>query len=217
MILLAVLLSLEPPPPPGGWPCESPLRVEELGGGRAGVECHQNPSLNFYYEVDARTGRVLRELRGYAFTRSPDGRRVAHAGQVPHFAAAPLKSFYLQVDGRTLYPKGGGPEERGIQLENGVHRNVLDLWSNLAWAPSGRAVACAVRAFDWRPEEPSSNVGEELNERFLLLTVTLAGKTRLHALSKPAGPLEVRWSGEDAVEVAGQDGRALLRAAARRR
>jgi hypothetical protein len=207
VILLAALLWMQPAPPPGVWPCDSPLEVHDIGGGRASVECHRNPSLNHYYEVDLRTGRVLRELKGYAFTRSPDGKRVAHAGWVPHFSPAPIKSFYLQVDGRALYPRDAGPEERGLKIENGVHRDVHDLMSNLAWSPDGRAVAYLVRAYDWRPDPPGSAYGDELHERCLLVVVPLYGEARVYAARRGQGRARLSWDGTTAVDADWDDGR----------
>jgi hypothetical protein len=58
-------------------PCGSIVKVQWVGENIIGSECHGNPSLSYYYEVDATTGKVLREYLGYGFVRSPDLAKVA--------------------------------------------------------------------------------------------------------------------------------------------
>src|SRR5207247_10956638 len=56
------------------------------------------------FNTDITTGKVLRDLNGLFFTPSPDGKHVAHIGPIPHFAPPYAQSYYLQVDGVTIYP-----------------------------------------------------------------------------------------------------------------
>lgn len=94
-------------------PCSSILAIEWVSAGSIAAECHINPSLGQYLEVDLATGRNLRDLLGYGFTRSPDGRKVAHVGWIVHFAPRYAQSEYLQVDGVTVYPLPTG--QRPVQ------------------------------------------------------------------------------------------------------
>lgn len=89
-------------------PCGSILNVQWAGENLIGAECHGNPSLSYYYEVNATTGKVLHEYLGYGFVRSPDLVKVAHVGWIIHFAPPWVKSQYLQVGSTILYPLPSG-------------------------------------------------------------------------------------------------------------
>jgi len=65
-------------------PCASILDVQWAGEDTIAAECHSNPSLDYYYEVSALTGKVLHEYLGYGFVRSPDLAKVAHVGWIIH-------------------------------------------------------------------------------------------------------------------------------------
>src|SRR5690348_15847130 len=74
---------------------DQPCGVQALvwiGDRALGVACHVNPSLNEYVEIELATGRSVRNLTGYDFVPSPDGRQVAHVGPYPHFAPAQAQS-----------------------------------------------------------------------------------------------------------------------------
>src|ERR1051325_4877252 len=85
-------------------PCGQIMSLEWITEELYAVECHINPSVNEYFEMDANTGEEKLHLYGYDFTRSPDRRKVAHAGGVVHFAPPYAQSSYLQVDQTTIYP-----------------------------------------------------------------------------------------------------------------
>src|SRR5256884_252498 len=73
-----------------------------------------------YVEIDLSTGQTVRDLVGYNFTVSPNGKEVAHVGWIPHFAPPYAKSEYLQIDHTTIYPlpKGMSPvEQEGLRSE----------------------------------------------------------------------------------------------------
>ncbi len=107
-------LSVFQPKSEWGGGCGSILSIAWRGTDVIAAECHINPSLNEYVETDISTGATRRDLVGYWFTPSPDGKRVAHVGWVPHFAPPFAQSNYLQVENTTIYPlpKGsaGGAE-----------------------------------------------------------------------------------------------------------
>src|SRR5262249_17635966 len=53
-------------------PCASILSMAWTTANSIAAECHINPSLNQYVEIELASGRTIRDLLGYDFTRSPD-------------------------------------------------------------------------------------------------------------------------------------------------
>jgi hypothetical protein len=104
------------------------------------TECHINPSLGQYIETDIATGRNTRDLLGYDFTRSPDGKLVAHVGWIVHFAPPYAQSNYLQVERLTIYPlpEGMRPVEQVgltepstvVRKEGQTYRGIHDFASS---------------------------------------------------------------------------------------
>ncbi len=201
-------------------PCTSILGIEWAGPGTIAAECHVNPSLGQYLEVDLASGRTVRELLGYDFTRSPDGRKVAHVGWIVHFAPRWAQSEYLQIDDATVYPleKGKRPvsqkglpeppqmvQQRGLTF-SGIH----EFQPGLSWSPDSRHVALIDCTFDWTLKSASQDSdGVESNRRCQLAVVGLDGQVSLHPLTGLA-PTNVqqprlRWSNAHAVtlEIAG--------------
>ena len=83
-------------------PCASVDAITWASDGAIGTDCHINPSLGEYVKTDIATGRNTRDLLGYGFTRSPNGKMVAHVGWIPHFAPPYAQSNYLQMDQTTF-------------------------------------------------------------------------------------------------------------------
>jgi hypothetical protein len=54
--------------------------------------------------IDLKTGRHIRDLAGFGFTPSPNGKWVAHVAPLVHFAPPYAKSYYLQLNDVTVYP-----------------------------------------------------------------------------------------------------------------
>src|SRR5689334_6295366 len=79
-------------------PCNSIVSLAWRSEKVVAAECHVNPSVSEYVETDVATGRTIRDLWGYDFVPSPDGRAVAHVGAYPHFSPPFAQSNYLQFD-----------------------------------------------------------------------------------------------------------------------
>ena len=170
-------------------PCGSIVKVQWVGENIIGSECHGNPSLSYYYEVDATTGKVLREYLGYGFVRSPDLARVAHVGWIMHFAPPWVKSAYLQVGNTILYPLPPGmkpldqkPLEMAPEVvtqKGFVYGGVHEFKGRFAWSPDSRRVGFIDCLVDYRLRDGSPEAFEEggkrENERCFLLAVRLDG------------------------------------------
>jgi hypothetical protein len=190
--------------------CISILALSWAGPGNVAIECHINPSLSEYVEIDAATGRTTRDLLGYEFTRSPDGKRVAHVGWIVHFAPPYAKSHYLQVDDTTVYPlpAGRGPvKQEGLSAPPEVVRRrgltyfgIHDFQSGLFWSPDSRHLALVDCLYDYtvKTESSQDSDGVESGRRCQLAIVALDGRVALHALDGvPGAGLEqphVAWT-----------------------
>ena len=179
--------------------CNSVQQVEWIESGRLAVECHINPSLEEYFEVDVVGGRTTKDLLGYWFERSPDRQKVAHVGWIPHFAPAYAKSNSLQIDGKTVYPAGDGASRDASLAERrgAVYVGIHDFHSGLSWSPDGTRVALLERVFDWQPDGPDSNAGTELNGREFLVVAGEAGAAMRMEIAKPAGEAQIVWTSGD--------------------
>jgi hypothetical protein len=118
--------------------------VEPDGTGRVGVRgCERwgwvddrrvfcegtiNPSTAIHRVFDATSGVELGEFGGAHFVWSPDGSRLAHYGNVPHFSDWATKSDSLEFGNDVVYP-----DETDLEL----HR----FRSDLVWSPDSRFVA----------------------------------------------------------------------------
>ena len=201
-------------------PCTSILAIEWAAPGSISAECHINPSVNQYLEVDLASGRNIRDLLGYDFTRSPDGRKVAHAGWIVHFAPRYLQSDYLQVDDLTLYPlpKGQRPhQQKGlseppqvVQKRGLTYSGIHEFQPGFFWSPDSRHIALIDCTVDWTLKSASQDSdGDESNRRCQLAIVALDGQVSLYTLTGLAPnnlqQPRVAWTGAHAVtiEIAG--------------
>ncbi len=184
-------LSTFQPKAEGGQPCGSVLSLAWTGAGAIAAVCHINPGLGEYIETDLASGAVRRDLLGYWFTPSPDGKRVAHVGWIPHEAPPFAQSNYLQVDETTLYPlpKGSGPvtqkpgESSPAVVENqgNVFTGIHEFKGGFAWAADSDRVALVDCTFDWLAVEGRSQLaaaGREANRRCALVVVSMKGEAK---------------------------------------
>jgi len=175
-----------------------------------GAECHLNPSLDEYVEIDVTTGRTMRDLLGYDFTPSPGGESVAHVGWIPHFAPPPSQSNYLELDDTVIYPlprgakpfrpKGAEPppsvvEERGLTFA-GIH----EFQPGMQWAPDSHHIALVDCVYDWTangPEASSAGEGVESNRRCLVVVTSRSGEVvNSSAIATPEeepGETKLNW------------------------
>lgn len=181
--------------------CNAIDRVEWIGSNRIAIDCHINPSLSQYFEVDLTDRRTTKDLLGYWFTRSPQGNKVAHVGWIPHFAPPFAKSNYLQIDGKTVYPgvNGAGSEPNAAEQKGSLYVGVHEFLYGLNWSPDGKLVAFAERIYDWQPDSPNSNSGRELNQKHLLVTAGEGQKPLAVEIPAPTGEPRIVWQGSDTV------------------
>jgi hypothetical protein len=192
------MLSFQPKqqavPPPE--PCASILSIVWIGNQAIGAECHINPSLNEYVETDLSTGQTTRDLLGFDFEVSPDGRHVAHVGWMPHFAPPPGKSYYLQIDHTTVYPlpRGTSPVEqenaseppRVVQQHGLTYSGIHEFASRLFWSPDSQRIGLIDCTYDWTANTPaamSAGDGSESNRHCSLAVVSRNGKVALFPLT----------------------------------
>lgn len=177
-------------------PCSSILSIAWVGNNAVAAECHINPSLSEYVETDISTGQTTRDLLGYDFTSSPDGKQVAHVGWIVHFGPPYAQSNYLQVDHTTVYPlpKGRGPvEQKGLtEPPKVVHQQGLtysgihEFLPGLFWSPDSQHIALIDCTYDWtanRPGSLSAGDGVASNRRCSLAVVARGGQAALHPLT----------------------------------
>jgi len=193
---------------PPAEPCGSILSIAWTGHNTIAARCHVNPSLSEYIETDLSSGRDIRALLGYDFTRSPDGKRIAHVGWIVHFAPPYAQSNYLQVEHTTIYPlpKGMAPvEQKGLTGPPDVVRNkgltffgIHQFRPGLSWSPDSRRIALIDCTYDWTAKVAGSldSAGEESNRRCSLAIVAVNGQFVLHSLTglSPRGLGQARLS-----------------------
>jgi hypothetical protein len=174
------------------------------------AECHENPSLSTYDEIDIGSGKVLREYFGYGFVRSPDYTKVAHVGWIVHFAPPWVKSEYLQIGNTIVYPLPAGmkpldqkPLEMAPQVVESrglVYAGVHEFRSEFAWSPDSRRVGFIDCLVDYRLRDGSQEAvnegGQPENLRCFAVAVGLDGAFRRAPI--PAGTWQefaVKWTG----------------------
>jgi len=196
--------------------CNSIDSVERIDEARIAVECHINPSVSAYLDVEIASGHVKQSLFGVWFTRSPDRKKVAHAGSIPHFAPPFAKSNYLQIDGKTVYPafgKGQSPEQRpeAVEQRGSVYFGIHEFLPGLDWSPDSKWVAFIERVYDWEPERPDSNAGKERNERHFLVVAAEKSEPMRVELPAPAGPSRIEWLDRNSLAYSAGAARQTLR------
>jgi hypothetical protein len=182
--------------PPEGTPCTGILAIAWTGPKAVSVECHINPSLDEYFEIGLSTKQVFRDLLGYDFTRSPDGKTIAHVGWIPHFAPPYAQSNYLQLDDVTIYPlpESGTPkkqegldEQPYVVLNKGLHYyGIHEFVPGLAWSPDSRRVALVDCIYNWTANSANSTSGEESNRQCSVAVVSPDGSFQLFPLPDPS-------------------------------
>ena len=183
-------------------PCASILRIWWLADATIAAECHRNPSLSEYVETDLRMGKTIKDLLGYGFTPSPDGKHVAHVGPYPHFAPPPAQSNYLQIDKLTVYPlpKGERPSEQRPEVARqgrtgwtGIH----NFFSDFFWSPDSERVAFVDGLSDW--DEAAGARDGFTDVRYFVVVVSRSGRAEIFPLQLPgvvsASKVTFAWDG----------------------
>ncbi|HEV2990270.1 MAG TPA: hypothetical protein VG759_17630 [Candidatus Angelobacter sp.] len=178
---------------PEGTVCASILAIAWTHENAIAAECHINPSLSEYVETDVNTGRVTRDLFGYDFVTSPDGKRVAHIGWVPHFSPPYAKSNYLQLDNTTIYPLPAGArpvEKNGLEGSRDVvlHRGltfygIYEITSAISWSPDSQRVAFVDCTYDWTAKNADLRDGTALNRRCSVVAISVSGRFKRFPLT----------------------------------
>jgi hypothetical protein len=189
-------------------PCASILDISWVSDRVMAVECHLNPSLSEYLEIDLPSGKTVHDFLGYGFTRSPNLRHVAHVGPVIHFAPPYAQSNYLVIDDITVYPLPKGAKQtvqqvdvvRETGLKNiGIHSFV----PRFSWSPDSRRVAFFDCVFDWigtgASDDGGSPIGNSTSAKCSIAVVSLTGAFTLISLRDvPPESLDaahVSWTG----------------------
>lgn len=172
--------------------CSSILSIAWVGDNTLAAECHINPSVNEYVETDLSTGQTSRDLLGFDFTLSPNGKLVAHVGWLVHFAPPYAKSYYLQIDRTTIYPlpKGMKPvEQKGLTRAPDVIRTkgltyfgIHEFLPGLFWSPDSERIALVDCRYDWTENHPGAVAwgdGKESNRRCSVAIVSRSGNVTL--------------------------------------
>jgi len=170
-------------------PCASILSIQWTQPNGIAAECHVNPSLSEYIETDFSTGETIRDLLGYDFARSPDGKKIAHVGWIVHFAPPYAQSKYLQVENTTIYPLPKGTQSVQQKLLEGppdvvdkrglTYIGIHEFAPGLAWSPDSQRIALLDCTYDWTANQEGSLAaadGRESNRQCSLAAVSLDGK-----------------------------------------
>ncbi len=191
-------------------PCASILSIAWVGDNALAAECHINPSLSEYIETNISTGTTTRDLLGFEFTPSPNGKWVAHVGSIMHFAPPYAKSYYLQVDHTTLYPLPAGMkpvEQTGsaqapkvVRKEGPTYKGIHE-FGDISWSPDSHQIALIDCTYDWTPNTPESLAeadGKESGRRWALVVVSKTGKFVTFPLnetnSRDLGEARITWN-----------------------
>ncbi len=184
-------------------PCASIDSVAWVRADVVGVDCHLNPSLGEYVEVDLTTGKTVADLLGYGFTPSPDGKLVAHVGPIIHFAPPFAQSNYLLVDNTIVYPLPAGinpvqwklsESPDVVERQGPKHIGIHGFVPQFAWSPGSTRVAFVDCVFDWietgKVDPGGSPFGNETNRHCSLAVVSLSGAFVLFPLRDvPSGSM----------------------------
>ncbi|MFZ0818532.1 MAG: hypothetical protein WAM91_00565 [Candidatus Acidiferrales bacterium] len=175
-------------------PCMSILSIAWLNDSELAAECHINPSLSELIVSDLRTGRITRDLFGFSFAPSPDGKMIAHAGWVPHFSPAYERSEYLQIDDTLIYPLAAGKNPVALKLlevppdavrnEDLSYFGIHELASGFYWSPDSRHIAFVDCTYDWKARDAERQAGDESNRACSLIAVSRDGKFQAFPLSE---------------------------------
>ena len=162
--------------------CGSILSITWDGDLAIAAECHLNPSLSEYIETELSSGRRRRDLLGYDFTPSPDGKLVAHVGPYPHFAPPYAQSNYLQLDDNRVYPL---PKDTEPVEVDGTYTGIHEFGRDFYWSPDSRRIAFIDCTYNWTPNSPASESagdGRESGRKCALAVVETDGRAKLFPL-----------------------------------
>ena len=179
-------------------PCGSILKISWAAEERAiGVECHENPSLSEYVEIDLSSGKTLHDLAGIGFTPSPTANHVAYIAPLIHFAPPYMHSNYLLIDGVTTYPlpkgrkpqleKEGEPAIDAVRREGSKYVGIHEFVSDFFWSPDSTRVAFVDCISDWIETgvdvSGARPIGDAVNDRCSIAAVSLDGTVTLFPLT----------------------------------
>lgn len=186
--------------------CRSVMSIDWSPAG-IGVDCHLNPSLGVYTVHDPNSGKPLDAYGGYGFVRSPDGRKVAHAGWVPHFSPPYAHSDTIKIDHKVVYPTGGSNLAQRDSADGNVWHGIHELRSPIVWSADGKSVALMERIYDWRQVAEGVPYDEgSFNERWQIVTVSLSGSTLASELDKPIkGRPGLNWLSPSRIRITAED------------
>jgi hypothetical protein len=178
--------------------CGFPGVLKWIDERKISVECHLNPSLGEYIELDIVTARTTRDLLGYDFVKSPDGKYVAHVGWIPHFAPPYAKSNYVQLDLTTIYPLPRGAKPVKNRLGSDVVRQrgltylgIHEFMPGFSWSSDSRHITFVDCTYDWTANGPASQSaadGKESNRSCAEVEVSVDGRFQRAPVQGEATP-----------------------------
>ena len=206
-----------------GETCTSILSIAWTADNTIAAECHINPSLSEYIEINFSTRQTVRDLFGFNFVASPDGQGVAHVGWIPHFAPPYAQSNYLQIDNLIIYPlpKGRGPVEQKdlaeppnvVEQKGLTYAGIHEFTPQMTWSPDSRHIALIDCTYDWTANSAgslSAGDGAESNRRCSVAIVSRSGEASLLPLKEVAseelGKVRLAWVSPRQLSVDTQDG-----------
>ena len=170
-------------------------------------QCHINPSLEEYFESDVVSGKTIRDLLGFDFTRSPDGKQIAHTGWIIHFAPPYAQNYYLQLDHAIVYPlppgtkpvmlKNGEPPPSVVRRQGSTYSGIHEFPSEFYWAPDSRHIAFIDCLYSWtanRPESQSAADGRESDRHCSVVVVSPAGRFAELPLTVSPDRAKLSWT-----------------------
>jgi hypothetical protein len=200
-------------------PCASVLDISWVSDRVMAVECHLNPSVSEYLEIDLPSGKTAHDFLGYGFARSPDSRHVAHVGPIVHFAPPYAQSNYLVIDDITVYPLPKGvkpvvqrPFENSVDVVREAGPKSIGIHSfipRFSWSPDSKRVAFFDCVFDWVETGASdgggSPTGNPTSSKCSIAVVSLNGAFTLIPLrdipSESLDAARVSWTGTGKIRV----------------
>jgi WD40-like Beta Propeller Repeat len=162
-------------------PANSVNQVEWIDDTRVGVDYHINPSCSQYAIIDTTTGAIAGNYLGIWFSWSPDKKRLAYVGWMPHFEEQEQPSYYLKINKKTIYPADAD------QNPGGAHHLFL---TQLIWSNDSGQVAFV----------------DQVGRHLFLVAASMAGPSVVQKLPFGGNVRDLTWLGKRAIRVQSSKG-----------
>jgi hypothetical protein len=188
--------------------CGNLGRLEWIDDHHIGAQCHINPSLEQCLEIDTEAAaHTTRTFLGLRFTPSPDRKKVAHLGWIPHFSPPYAQSHYIQINGKTVYPpEGRETPQQKRDLNAGVHGI-----GEFQWSPDSSRLALVDQVCDWKVTGPDQYDGDFVDCRYFVVVAGENTATLTVAIPKLTDSARINWDGNDGVALTTKESRTAFR------